>query len=130
LAFLLLATASARANQPASPSAAASAPRFLLLIHGGDGPVADRGEVVNAYRDWARRLSAEGKLVEADELAEEAVVLSAGSPGAAPRRSSAEPSAGGYFLVSAPDLEAAVAIAQGCPALTYGGSVEVVAIRH
>jgi hypothetical protein len=32
---------------------------------------------------------------------------------------------GGYTLVSADDLEAAVALAQGCPALASGGGVEV-----
>jgi hypothetical protein len=32
---------------------------------------------------------------------------------------------GGYSLVTADDLEAAVAIAKGCPALSSGGGVEV-----
>ena len=32
---------------------------------------------------------------------------------------------GGYSLVSADDLESAVALAKGCPALSNGGGVEV-----
>lgn len=32
---------------------------------------------------------------------------------------------GGYSIVSAPDLEAALAIAKGCPGLDLGGGVEV-----
>jgi hypothetical protein len=32
---------------------------------------------------------------------------------------------GGYSLVTADDLEAAVAIAKGCPALSHGGGVDV-----
>ncbi|QNE34557.1 hypothetical protein [Leifsonia shinshuensis] len=31
----------------------------------------------------------------------------------------------GYALVDAPDLTAATALAEGCPGLSYGGSVEV-----
>ncbi|HMA47606.1 MAG TPA: YciI family protein [Frankiaceae bacterium] len=32
---------------------------------------------------------------------------------------------GGYTLITADDLDAAVALAQGCPVLTQGGGVEV-----
>lgn len=32
---------------------------------------------------------------------------------------------GGYSIVTAADLEAATAIARGCPALTEGGGVEI-----
>jgi len=32
---------------------------------------------------------------------------------------------GGYSLITADDLEAAVALAKGCPALSAGGGVEV-----
>ena len=31
----------------------------------------------------------------------------------------------GYVLIEAKDLEAAVAVAKGCPGLSYGGGVEV-----
>ncbi|CAM5287328.1 YciI family protein [Leifsonia shinshuensis] len=31
----------------------------------------------------------------------------------------------GYAVVEAPDLTAATALAEGCPGLSYGGSVEV-----
>jgi hypothetical protein len=36
-----------------------------------------------------------------------------------------ETALGGYTLVSADDLEAAVALATSCPALSHGGGVEV-----
>lgn len=36
----------------------------------------------------------------------------------------------GYFLVDAPDMDAAVAIARGCPALTHGETVEVRPVGH
>lgn len=105
-------------------------PRFLLLVHGGDEPAAtERAAVVDEYRQWARRLAAEGHLLEADELASEAVLLRAGEGGET-RRSTREPSAGGYFLIAAADLEAALAVARDCPALRRGGAVEVVPIRR
>jgi hypothetical protein len=132
LACLALAclTAAPGAAADANPAPAADAPRFLLLIHGSEAPPAEREAVVEAYRQWARRLAAEGRLVEADELAEEAVLLSAGENEGEMRRASRTPSAGGYFLVAAADLEAALAIARDCPALRHGGAVEVVPIRH
>jgi hypothetical protein len=39
--------------------------------------------------------------------------------------SGVETALGGYTLVSADDLEVAVALAKSCPALSYGGGVEV-----
>ena len=131
--LMLTAFAAVFAAEEAPSSTAAAAPeqpRFLLLIHGGEEPpAAEREAVVDAYRQWARRLAAEGRLVGADELAEEAVLLSAGEAGGV-ERTSREPSAGGYFLISAPDIDAALAIARDCPALARGGAVEVVAIRR
>ncbi|HVF60019.1 MAG TPA: YciI family protein [Thermoanaerobaculia bacterium] len=123
------ATAGAPAAEAPAP-AAAEAPRFLLLIRGDDAPEAEREAVVGAYRAWATRLHQEGRLLEADELAPEATVLTAAGVGSAPRRAGTAPSAGGYFLITARDLEEAVAVAGGCPALARGGSVEVVAIRR
>ena len=128
LALVCLAVSGASADGTAAP--AADAPRFLLLIHGEEPPPAEREAVVEAYRQWARGLAAAGVLVEADELAEEAVLLSAAEAGGEVRRSSRAPSAGGYFLLAAADLEAALAIARDCPALRHGGAVEVVAIRR
>ena len=32
---------------------------------------------------------------------------------------------GGYSIVNAPDFEGAVALAKGCPTLSYGGGVQV-----
>lgn len=36
----------------------------------------------------------------------------------------------GFFIIEAPDLDAAAAIARGCPALTHGERVVVRAIGH
>jgi hypothetical protein len=133
LVLLAVTAGTATAGAPAAETpkpAAAEAPRFLLLIRGDDAPESEREQVVGAYRTWATRLHDEGRLLEADELAPEATVLTAAGAGTAPRRAGAAPSAGGYFLITARDLEEAVAVAGGCPALVRGGSVEVVAIRR
>jgi len=37
---------------------------------------------------------------------------------------------GGYSVVTADDIDGAVALAEGCPALQFGGGVEVGAVPH
>ena len=128
IALACLAVSGAAADDATAP--ASDAPRFLLLIHGEEAPPAERDAVVEDYRQWARRLAARGALVAADELDEEAVLLSAAGADGEVRRSPRAPSAGGYFLLAAADLEAALAIARDCPALRHGGAVEVVPIRR
>ena len=119
-ALSLLASPLLAAERPAEAAAAAEPPRFLLLIHGDDAPPAERDAVVAAYTAWARELAAEGRLVAAAELAPDAKVVAA-----KPATADATASAGGYFLITAPDLAAALEIARGCPAVARGGSVEV-----
>jgi hypothetical protein len=55
-------------------------------------------------------------------------IVTLGNPTFARRSIGADPSTtvlGGYSIVEADDLDAAVELASACPTLTYGGGVEV-----
>src|SRR5262245_48402421 len=101
LAPLALLAAAPSTDAPAAP--AAEQPRFLLLIH-DTAPAGRTAEQQNAvvaeYSAWAKSLRAQGHLIAADELADRAMVLSAKNPAGTERAASA----GGYFLLAAPDL--------------------------
>lgn len=98
----------------------AGAPRFALLLYEGRGfegsVTADR---VAEYRSWAAALRRSGVQVAGEKL----------SP--AFRRVPATAAAGdrevlaGFFVVGAPDLDAAEAIARSCPHLRHGGTIVV-----
>jgi YCII-related domain len=103
-------------------SAFASGPRWALLLYEGPGfqPATVEADRVAEYRAWAMRLRAEGALELGEELAPEQRLLGsapAGEPGAA--------MVAGLFIIDAPDLARAVAIAGTCPHLRYGGGIAV-----
>jgi hypothetical protein len=89
----------------------AGSPRFILLLHetaaSGATGIAER-ELVDEYRKWAQAVSADGSAIRGEKLKDEAgQTLS------------------GFFIVEAPSLEAARAIAATCPHVRYGGRVDV-----
>lgn len=94
---------------------------FLLIYHGGSTPT-DPAEVDQAMAEWTAWF---GRLGGA--------VVDGGNPVAAVRTVAADGSvtdgapdrATGYSILAAPDLDAAVALAAGCPLLAHGGRVEV-----
>lgn len=111
----------------AAPSTAIPQPTHALLLHAGDGyraaptPAAARRRV-DEYRAWARHESRAGRLTGGYKLVHDAEVVSAGGG------SSSAGDIQGLFLIVAQDMNAAVAVARGCPHVLYGGAVEVRAI--
>jgi hypothetical protein len=85
-------------------------------LRGPENSLDSGADVVAEYAGWARRLSAEGRLVAAEKLADDALWL--------PARSEAQ-AIGGFFLVNATDMDEAAAIARGGPHLNRGGTIEV-----
>jgi hypothetical protein len=95
--------------------------KYLLVYHGGSGMAASADEqaaAVAAWNDWFGRL--DGALVDG------------GNPTAAVRhitpdgRVSDDPTGPtGYSIISAADLDEAVALAKGSPLLQAGGSIQV-----
>ena len=103
--------------------------RYTLLLKGGDDGTMNQEQIQDMYRRyfaWTAQLRDAGSLEAGDELKPDGRVLSANGHGIVdgPFAETKE-SVGGFFLISAPNYDAAVEIARGCPALDHGGVVEV-----
>jgi hypothetical protein len=92
-----------------APSSGGS-PRFVLLLHDGTGPAGQTSEHtrVEEYRAWARSVRAAGHAIEGEKLKKEP-----------------DQSLSGYFIVEAPSLDAARALAASCPHARLGGRIEI-----
>jgi hypothetical protein len=118
-----------RLHPAAGHESAAASPRFVLLLY--DAP--DEKELTEAemagrvaeYRDWARGVRAGGRAIAGEKLESEGRVV--GTPGAVAEGGWP---LGGYFVIAAPDLDAAVAVARSCPHVKHGGRIEVRAIAR
>lgn len=102
--------------------AAAALPRYVLFLY--DAPdeaalsPAEMGKRVDEYRTWARGVREGGADIQGEKLAAESHRLGSGQGGSAEVL-------GGYFVVSAKDEKAALAIARSCPHLKHGGTIEL-----
>jgi hypothetical protein len=98
-----------------SPSSESPMPRFALLLFEPStfDTIATHDELATEYGAWAASLGAQ--FVTGDALGESRTL-----GGAAP---SVEPT--GFFMISAADYEAAMAVARECPHLRHGGVVTV-----
>jgi hypothetical protein len=87
---------------------------------------ADYRAIIAEYRDWALAREAEGRLVAAEKLSDETRVMSAAT-GSVEIAAAADTDRilGGYFLITARDMDEALALAKSHPHLRYGGEVEV-----
>lgn len=111
-----------QAAPPASVPVESSAPLYLLLLS-GEPPRGPQGEErVEAYRQWARALAAEGKLAGAEKLDDRFVSV---EEGAAVAGTADDAGPSGYFLVHARDLDEAIAMARESPHVRFGGRVTV-----
>lgn len=105
--------------------------QFMLLIRGGDQEQDMTAEQyqqdLQRYIAWAGQLRAEGRMLGGDELAEggRTVRRRAGAVVVEGPFAEAAEGVGGYFLITASDLDEAATIAGRCPVLDKGGCVEV-----
>jgi hypothetical protein len=96
--------------------------KYLLAYHGGSMPESEseQAAVMAAWGEWFASLG--------DAVADGGAPVGAATTIAADGSTSAGGGANpvsGYSLVTATDLDSAVALAKGCPILTAGGSIEV-----
>ena len=84
-------------------------------------------KTVDQFMSWFERLKQQGKVKGGQPLEREGKIVSGkgGRTVADGPFAESKEAIGGYFLVQADDLEEAVAIAQQCPVLEYGSTVEV-----
>lgn len=107
---------------------------FMLLLRGGvsnrDLSPEQLQRQIERYMNWIEKLRRDGHFVAGEPLDETGKVLS-GKDGLTvtdgPFTESKE-EVGGYFIIRAKDLEAAVELAKGCPIFRNNGTVEVRAI--
>lgn len=105
--------------------------KFLLLLHEDMehlqklSPKA-MGELVNAHMVWANKLGESGHLISGDGLDEKCVTIT-GKECVVKDGTFLESKEmiGGYYLLQAKDLDAAVKLAEDCPCHLWGGTTEV-----
>jgi hypothetical protein len=127
------AASGATASVPPAPS---GGDEYMLLMfmrapHDAKAPAPDRTSegyraIIAEYRAWAEARAAEGRLVSAEKLSDATRVMTGrGESLSIATSSKTDRVLGGYFLITAPTLEDAIALAKTHPHLKYGGEVEV-----
>lgn len=98
-------------------------PKYVLAYHGGSGMPESAEEQAKIMEAWGAWFGSMGDaVVDGGNPISRAVTVS-------PDRTSSEGGGAnpltGYSLISADDLDGAVKLAEGCPVLDAGGTVEV-----
>ncbi|HEY5551945.1 MAG TPA: YciI family protein [Opitutaceae bacterium] len=89
-------------------------------------------QIMGEWMAWIRNIREQNRYQAGDPLDDNGKVLR-GPKGATITDGpfvEAKELVAGYFIVTAPDLDAAVEMARGCPIFRRGGSVEVRRIEH
>jgi hypothetical protein len=88
---------------------------------------ADEMQAINkVWADWIGNIAAQGKFVSSGaRLADEGKVLKAGGVITDGPFVEIREILGGLIVIKADDIEEATTLAHGCPAIDYGGSVEI-----
>ena len=111
-------------------------PRFAILMREDDDAWArlatpEQDRLLKLYYAWVGDLRASGAFVDGNPLGGPAVVLRIdGSRIVESPPTETRQVLTGYFIVEAPDIVAATALARGCPALLHGETVEVRPVGH
>ena len=98
----------------------------LFLTHSSSVATSGTAEeiaLVQEYSAWAQRQRIGGHLIAGERLNDASLEL-AGSQGLQEVHTQ-DTSLGGYFVIAAPNLAAAVAIARTCPHLEHGGTIVI-----
>lgn len=109
-------------------------PNYMLLLHqNSDRPRPNSPDqimaITKSYMSWADRMRAEGRLKGGEKLTFDPGKVMRPKNGKVtvtdgPYAESKE-IVGGYFAISAKDYDEACKVAETCPHLGYGGTIEV-----
>jgi hypothetical protein len=109
------------------PQPAPTGNRYILLLTRTDNVVAsgspEEAVLAREYSAWAQQQRRAGNLLSGERLQDDSITLS-GAGGHSEIRGS-DTNLGGFFLVSAANLDSAIAIARTCPHLQHGGTVVI-----
>lgn len=98
----------------------------LFLTHSSSVATSGAAEeiaLVEEYSAWAQRQRVGGHLIAGETLNDASLEIS--GPLGFQETQAEDTSLGGYFVIAAPNLDAAVAIARTCPHLKHGGTVVI-----
>lgn len=104
---------------------------FMLLLRGGvsnrDLSAEQLQRQIERYMSWIEKLRSEGHFVAGEPLDETGKVLSGqnGSTVTDGPFTESKEEVGGYFIIRANDLDAAVELSKDCPIFANNGTVEV-----
>lgn len=116
-------------------AAPASLPEYLLLLRGTQFDqrlsMQDMQTAMANFTEWVSGLALSGKLKGAQPLGHDGKIVGGAGGSSRDRTVSDGPFAeskeavGGYLLLTVQDLDEAVAIAEKCPLIDWGSTVEV-----
>lgn len=108
--------------------------KFMLLLRDGEDnwstfSPTEIQQLMERYLAWTSNLAAEGKLIHADRLQARGrvVTMPTGAATDGPFVETKD-AIGGYYMITAADLDEATVVAQECPVFAHGGYVEVRAV--
>lgn len=111
-------------------------PKFIILMTENDNAwaaltQAEQDRLLSRYDAWVEELKTRDQLRGGEPIGKGGRTLHM-TEGQLQERECSETTGvlTGFFIVEAVDLDAAVAIARGCPALTHGETVEVRPLGH
>lgn len=106
--------------------------QFMLMLRAAADEPADQSpeelERVKEYSAWARKIGQAGLLVDGEKLTNETKfveVVNGKSVVSGEQIDPREKPIGGYFLIRANNYQQAIGIAEECPHLKYGGTIEI-----
>jgi len=84
-------------------------------------------KAMGQFKAWFDRLTEQGKLKSAQPLVRDGAIVSGknGRVVADGPFAESKEAVGGYFLLAAGSLDAAISVAKSCPSLEYGTQIEV-----
>jgi hypothetical protein len=112
------------AGRRSETTAVDATPRYLLMLREDSSYRDDRSitAIVSEYAAWADSLRRQGLLVLGEKLGDERLDLTRGAMDARPTGAGESPITG-LFIIRAPNLVVAAAVAQSSPHLRYGGRI-------
>jgi len=110
--------------------------QYMLLIRNEDTDFSkfsakDFQDLMKKYKDWTQKIVQDGTYVSGEKLTHDlgkSLKVKSGKIIVDGPYADTKDAIGGYYIIKAKSLDAAVEVGKGCPALSYGGSLEVRAV--
>jgi len=102
---------------------------FMMIFRSEDSterPTPEQMQAqVKVWQDWIGGIATQGKFVATNALGTQGKVVRANNVITDGPYMEVKEMVGGYIMVKAENIDEAIKLSEGCPTLSYGGSVEV-----